>query len=147
MYEKYMIQAINEAKIAFLEGEIPVGAVLVHDSEIIATSHNTRMQDKSPIGHAEINLLTKAGKTIGDWRLCDCTLYVTLLPCPMCASAINQCRIKKVVCGTVPNNVDYSLIYSLLNNENYGKKVEIITGVLEDECSLLLKKFFAEKRS
>ncbi len=147
MYEKYMVEALDEARLALGEGEIPVGAVLVYKNEIIAKAHNTRIQDNCVMGHAEINVIRKAAKIIKNWRLCDCILYVTLLPCPMCASAINQSRINQVICGTVPNNSDYPLIYQILNDHNYGKPVQLFTGVLEEECSQLLKKFFLEKRN
>jgi len=147
VYEKYMIEALNEAKIALEEGEVPVGAVLVYKDKIIAKSHNTRVQDSCVFNHAEINVIQTANKIFKNWRLNDCILYVTLLPCPMCSSAINQSRIKKVICGTVPNNSDYSLIYQILNDCNYGTPVELLTGILEEECSKILKKFFLEKRS
>lgn len=147
MYEKYMIEALNEAKIALEEGEIPVGAILVYKDEIIVRSHNTRIQDNCVIGHAEINVIEEASKIIKNWRLKECILYVTLLPCPMCSSAINQSRIKQVVCGTVPNNSDYSLIYQILNDNNYGSPVKLLTGILEEECSQILKEFFLKKRN
>lgn len=146
MYEKYMLEALNEAKIALEEGEVPVGAVLVYKNKIIAKSHNTRIQDNCVIRHAEINVIQEASKILKDWRLNDCALYVTLLPCPMCSSAINQSRIKKVICGTVPNNSDYTLIYQILSDNSYGKPVELLTGILEEECSKILKNFFSKKR-
>lgn len=146
MYEKYMLEALEEAKKAYKEGEIPVGAVLVHNDEIVARGHNTRMIDNCVLGHAEINVIRQANQLFNNWRLESTTLYVTLFPCPMCASAINQSRIKKVVCGTVPNNYDYELIYKILSDHNYGCSVEVMTGILEEDCSFLLKKFFMEKR-
>ncbi len=146
MYEKYMLEALKEAKLALKEGEVPIGAVLVYENKIIAKSHNTRISDNCVLGHAEINVLKEASKILNDWRLKKCTLYVTLLPCPMCSGAINQARIDRVVCGTVPNNSNYSLIYEILNDNNYGKPVELFTGVLEEECSELLKKFFSKNR-
>ena len=146
MYEKFMIEALNEAKIAYELGEIPVGSVLVYNNEIISRSHNTRNFDNKILGHAEINTINEASSKKNNWRLENCIMYVTLLPCPMCAAAINQSRIKRIVCGTVPKQADYQLIYNILNDNSYGKPVEIITGVLEDECSDLLKKFFLEKR-
>ncbi len=146
MYEKYMLEALKEAKLALKEGEVPIGAVLVYENKIIAKSHNTRISDNCVLGHAEINVLKEASKILNDWRLKKCTLYVTLLPCPMCSGAINQARIDRVVCGTVPNNSNYSLIYKILNDNNYGKSVELFTGVLEEECSELLKKFFSKNR-
>lgn len=146
MYEKYMLEALKEAKMAFNAGEVPVGSILVCDGQIIARSHNTRNSDNNILGHAEINTINDACTQNSNWRLKDCVLYVTLLPCTMCAAAINQSRIKKIVCGTVPNNSNYSLIYEILQDNSYGKPVEIITGILEEECSELLKKFFSEKR-
>lgn len=142
-----MIEALDEAKIALKEGEIPVGAVLVYKNEVIAKAHNTRIQNNYVTGHAEINVIQEASKNLNNWRLNDCVLYVTLLPCPMCSSAINQSRIKQVVCGTVPNNSDYSLIYQILNDNNYGSSVQLLTGVLEEECSKILKEFFLKKRN
>ena len=147
MYEKYMIEALNEAKLALEEGEIPVGAVIVYKNKIIAKAHNTRAQENCILGHAEINAIKKTNKILENWRLCDCTLYVTLLPCPMCASAVNQSRIQQVICGTVPNNSNYSLIYQILSDNNYGKPVQLLTGVLEEECREILQKFFLEKRN
>lgn len=146
MHEKYMLEALKEAEKALSVGEVPIGAVLVQNDVIIGKNHNTRVKDNCVLGHAEINLLLDVTKKTPDWRLNDSILYVTLLPCPMCAGAINQARIKKIVCGTVPNNANYQLIYDILNDNNYGSPVEIFTGVLEDECSELLKKFFSEKR-
>lgn len=146
MYEKYMLEALKEAELAYQLGEVPIGSIIVCDNQIIARSHNTRNFNNDIFGHAEINVINETSNIKLNWRLENCVLYVTLLPCPMCASAINQSRIKKVVCGTVPNNVNYSLIYNILNDNSYGKPVEIVTGVLEDECADLLKKFFSEKR-
>lgn len=146
MYEKYMLEALKEAKKAYKIGEIPVGAVLVYENQIIARAHNTRITDNCVLGHAEINVIRQANSLLQNWRLENAILYVTLLPCPMCASAINQARIKRVICGTVPNNYDYDLIYRILSDHNYGSSVEIMTAVLEDDCSSLLKKFFLEKR-
>lgn len=146
MYEKYMLEALKEAELALAEGEVPVGAVLVYKNNIIAKSHNTRISDNCVLGHAEINVLKESSKILNNWRLKDCTLYVTLLPCPMCSGAINQSRIERVICGTVPNNSNYSLIYEILNDKNYGNSVELLTGVLEEECSEILKKFFLKNR-
>lgn len=146
MYEKYMLEAINEAKIALSEGEVPIGSVLVLNGCIVAKSHNTRVKDCCVLGHAEINVLKDYSKSTNNWRLNDCTLYVTLLPCPMCSSAINQARIKRVICGTVPNNSNYSLIYNILNDNTYGRPVELFTGVMEDDCAELLREFFLKKR-
>ncbi len=147
MYEKFMLEAIQEAKIAFSEGEIPIGAVLVYDQKVISRGHNTRIQDSSVLGHAEMNVLKNIAKKTGNWRLNECDLYVTMIPCPMCASAINQARIRRVICGTIPNDTNYSQLIEILSDHKYGNPVEILTGVLEDECSELLKKFFQKKRT
>lgn len=147
MHEKFMIEAINEAKIALSNGEVPIGAVLVYKNEIISRGHNTREKEQSVLGHAEINVLKNLPKNFENWRLIDCDLYVTMIPCPMCASAINQSRVRRVICGTIPNDADYSLLVQILSDKKYGKPVNILTDVLEDKCAELLKTFFKEKRT
>ena len=141
-----MKEALKEAKKAYLLGEVPVGAVIVYEGKIIARGHNTREIKQTVLGHAEINAIQKASKKIGSWRLEDCDIYVTLEPCAMCSGAIIQSRIKNLffgaydlktgVCGSVLNLFEYP----------FNHKVNVVGGVLEDECSRILKDFFKELR-
>lgn len=144
--EYYMKLALNEAKKAYLKGEIPIGAVIIKDDKVISKGHNLKESKKNVIKHAEIVAIERACKKIGNWRLLDCVIYVTMFPCPMCASAINQARISKIVYGTIPEYVEKETIYRILNDKNYGLPVEIVENVLEYDCTKLLKDFFSEKR-
>ena len=144
--EYYMNLAINEAKKALLKKEVPVGAILVKNNKVIARGFNLKETKKNVISHAEIICIEKASKKINNWRLNDCTLYVTMFPCPMCASAINQARISKLVYGTIPEYADYNNVVNILNNNKYGNNVEIVGGILKEKSTLLLQKFFCEKR-
>ena len=126
--------------------EIPVGAIIVRNGKIIAEGINNREKDNSVIGHAEINAIEKACQVVGDWRLDDCEMYVTLEPCPMCASAIQQSRIKKIYIGTssnIENNKE--VILSILNNPQYNHSVDVCY-VENMECSQILSSFFENKR-
>ena len=138
--------ALKEAKKAYKVGEIPIGAVIVKNNKVIAKAHNLKEKHKCTVDHAEILAIKKACKKLKNWRLLDCIIYITMYPCPMCASAINQSRISKVVCGTMPNYVDKDIINRILNDKNYGLPVEIVENVLNDNCYELLKKFFEKKR-
>ncbi len=145
--EYFMKQAIFQAKKALLYNEVPIGCVIVHDGIIIARGYNKRITDKSTLSHAELNAIKKANKKLGDWRLEDCTMYVTLEPCQMCAGAIVQSRISKVVIGCMnPKAGCAGSILNILDNDNFNHKVLTIKGVLEEECSLMLKDFFRELR-
>ena len=144
--DKYMKEAIKEAKKAYLNGEIPVGAVIVYNDRIIARAHNEREKYNDVTKHAEINAIRKASKKLKNWRLLNCTMYVTLFPCPMCASAINQSRISKVIYGTLPNYENYEETVNILRNNYYGIPVEIIKSSYENECVLLIQNFFKKKR-
>ena len=146
MDELYMQEALKEAKKAFNCGEVPIGAVIVENNEIIARSHNTKDIDNCAIFHAEINAIKEASSMKNNWRLNDCIMYVTLFPCPMCASAINQSRMSKIVYGATSDNVDYNLVDKILNDKNYGNPVEITGRILEEECGKILKEFFLKKR-
>ncbi len=146
MNERYMNEALKEAKKAYAKGEVPIGAVIVENDVIIARAHNTKDLVNCATRHAEINAIEIASKLKDNWRLNDCELYVTLLPCPMCASAINQARMNKVIYGTGRNNIDIELIKTILVDNTYGNSVDIIGNIMEDECSKLLKDFFVEKR-
>lgn len=145
--EYFMKQAILQAKKALLYNEVPIGCVIVYDGIIVARGYNRRITDKSTLSHAELNAIKKANKKLGDWRLEDCTMYVTLEPCQMCAGAIVQSRISKVVIGCMnPKAGCAGSILNILDNDNFNHKVLTIKGVLEEECSLMLKDFFRELR-
>lgn len=147
MYEKYMKEAIKQAKKAYKLEETPIGCVIVYEDEIIARTYNKRNLKKSTLAHAELLAIEKASKVLGDWRLEDCTMYITLEPCPMCAGAIVQARIKQVVIGSMnPKAGCAGSVINLLQNEGFNHQVDIVTGVLEEECSNLLKNFFKELR-
>lgn len=135
--------ALEEAKKAYEKGEVPIGALLVRKGEIIAKGHNLRESLKDATAHAEIITIQEACKNAGGWRLTDSILYVTIEPCPMCAGAILQSRIDKVVIGAMdPKAGACGSILNLLNNEKFNHQVEVITGVMEEECSEIMKMFF-----
>ncbi len=145
--EKYMKAAIREARKAWTLGEVPIGCVIVHEDRIIGRGYNRRMVDKNVLAHAEITAIRKACRRIGDWRLEDCTMYVTLEPCPMCAGAIVQARIPKVFIGTMnPKAGCAGSVLNLLDEKGFNHQVEMVTGVLGEECSRMLKEFFKELR-
>ena len=146
MDKYYMNEALKEAKKAFNKGEVPIGAIIVEKDKIIARSHNTKDSGKCAIFHAEMNAILEASKLKNNWRLNDCTMYVTLFPCPMCASAINQSRMFRVVYGASSDGADYELVEKVLSDKNYGNSVQLTGGILETECSEILKKFFLKKR-
>ena len=142
MKEKFLMAAIEEAKIALLINEVPVGAVVVKDGEIISRGHNLRETLKDPLAHAEIIAIKKACEVIGDWRLAGCELYVTLEPCPMCAGAIVQSRIRRVHIGTFdPKAGACGSIMNVVQNESLNHFVDI-KWLYDEECSLLLQEFF-----
>ena len=144
---KYMKEAIRQAKKAWKLNEVPIGCVIVYQDRIIARGYNRRNTDKSTLAHAEIAAIKKASKVIGDWRLEDCTLYVTLEPCQMCAGAIVQARIKRVVMGTMNSKAGCAgSVLNLLQEERFNHQVELTEGVLEEECSAMLSDFFKELR-
>lgn len=145
--EKYMYEAIKEAKKAEEIGEVPIGAVIVYKDEVIAKGHNVRETTQTTLSHAELIAIEKANGIIGSWRLEDCTLYVTLEPCPMCAGAIVQSRIKRVVFGATDHKSGCAgTIINLLQEERFNHQVEINSGVLQEECSALLTAFFRTLR-
>lgn len=145
--EKYMKQAIRLAEKAMDLGEVPIGCIIVYDGKVIGRGYNRRNTDKNTLAHAEITAINKASKKIGDWRLEDCTLYVTLEPCQMCAGAIVQSRIPKVVYGCDnPKAGCAGSILNILNHPAFNHQVDTTKGVLEEECSLILKEFFASLR-
>lgn len=146
--EKYMKQALRQAKKAYDINEVPIGCVIVYDNKIIARGYNKRNSVKSTLGHAEILAIKKAAKVIGDWRLEDCTMYITLEPCPMCAGAIVQARIPRVVIGSMnPKAGCAGSVINLLDMEGFNHRVDVEYNVLNEECSNLLKEFFRELRN
>jgi tRNA(adenine34) deaminase len=145
--EKYMRQALRLAKKAASLDEVPIGCVIVYQDKIIARGYNRRNTDKSTLAHAEIIAIRKASKVIGDWRLEDCTMYVTLEPCQMCAGAIVQARIPKVVMGTMNAKAGCAgSVINILQMEGFNHRVEIVKGVLEEECKSIMQEFFKELR-
>lgn len=145
--EKYMKKALKEAEKAYKLGEVPIGCVIVYEGKIIGRAYNRRNTDKNTLAHAEITAINKASKKIGDWRLEGCTLYVTLEPCQMCSGAIVQSRMDRVVMGTRnPKAGCAGSILNILNMPEFNHQVDITEGVLEEECSSVLQKFFKELR-
>ena len=144
---KYMLLALNEAKKAYDNNEVPVGAVIVKNDKVLSRAYNRKEQLKCSLEHAELIAIKKANKKIHDWRLENCTMYVTLFPCPMCASAIVQSRIKKIVIGANTKDLTNKQIVDLIFTDSLKKrKLEIVENVLEKECSLILKSFFKHQR-
>ncbi len=142
-----MKAALTQAKKALALGEVPIGCVIVHEGKIIGRGYNRRNTDKSTLSHAEISAIKKATKVIGDWRLEECDLYVTLEPCQMCAGAIVQARIPRVFIGAMnPKAGCAGSIYNLLEEPAFNHQVEVTRGLLEEECSTILKTFFKELR-
>lgn len=148
MEEKFMKEALKEAKKAYNKLEVPVGAVIVKDGQIIARAHNLKESKKCATKHAEIIAIQKASKKLGSWRLLDCEMYVTLEPCTMCAGAIIQARVRKLYIGTM----DYKTgacgsVLNVLEDYPFNHKVEYETGILKEECENILQEFFKELRS
>lgn len=145
--EKYMKEAIKQAKKAYAIGEVPIGCVIVYEDKIIGRGYNRRTIDKNTLAHAELQAIRKASKKIDDWRLEGCTMYVTLEPCQMCSGAIVQSRMDRVVVGCMnPKAGCAGSILNLLNMQEFNHQVELTTGVLEEECSQMMKSFFKELR-
>ena len=145
--QKYMREAIKQAKKAYTLEEVPIGCVIVYDGKIIGRGYNRRTIDKNPLAHAEIQAIRKASRKMGDWRLEGCTMYITLEPCQMCSGAIVQARIKRVVVGCMnPKAGCAGSILNLLDVKEFNHQVELTTGVREEECSRMMKEFFRELR-
>ena len=141
--EKYMGQALKLAKKAAELDEVPIGCVIVHEGKVIARGYNRRNTDKSTLAHAEIAAIRKASRKLSDWRLEECTLYVTLEPCQMCAGAIVQARTSRVVIGTMnPKAGCAGSVLNLLEMKEFNHRVDVTRGILEEECSQILKQFF-----
>ncbi|MDE7307888.1 MAG: tRNA adenosine(34) deaminase TadA [Lachnospiraceae bacterium] len=145
--EKYMKEAIKQAKKAYAIGEVPIGCVIVCEDMIIGRGYNRRITDKNTLSHAELNAIKKASKKLNDWRLDNCEMFITLEPCQMCSGAIVQSRIKKVYIGSMnPKAGCAGSILNLLQVPQFNHQVEIETGILEETCSQMLKQFFRELR-
>lgn len=145
--EKYMKEAIRQARKAWKLQEVPIGCVIVKDGKIIARGYNRRNTDKNTLAHAELQAIRKASRVVGDWRLEECTIYITLEPCQMCAGAIIQARIPRVVIGSRnPKAGCAGSVLNLLQMPQFNHQAELTENVLEAECSALLTDFFRELR-
>ena len=145
--ERFMREAIRQARKAGVRMEAPIGCVIVYEGKIIARGYNRRNTDKNTISHAEMNAIRKASKKLGDWRLEGCTMYITLEPCQMCAGAIVQARVSRVVIGSMnPKAGCAGSILNLLEMKQFNHQVEVTRGVLQEECSQMLSGFFKELR-
>jgi len=147
MEEKFMKEALKEARKAYNKLEVPVGAVIVKDGQVIARAHNQKETKKDAIKHAEIIAIEKASKKLDSWRLTGCEMYVTLEPCSMCAGALIQSRIDKVYIGTMDNKTGAcGSVLNLLEDYKFNHKVECKTKILQNECEKILQDFFKELR-
>lgn len=148
IHEQYMQLAIAEADKAQAIGEVPIGAVIVFENEVIAAGYNIRETSQTTLSHAELIAIQQANEKIGSWRLEDCTLYVTLEPCPMCAGAIVQSRIKRVVYGAIdPKAGCAGTLMNLLTEDRFNHQVDVVKGIMESECSSMLRDFFRNLRA
>lgn len=146
--EQYMRIAIDQAKIAQENGDVPIGAVIVHNGQVIAKAYNQREQLQDPTAHAEIIALTQAAAALENWHLHGCTMYVTLEPCCMCAGALVLARIDRLVYGCAdPKTGACGSLYNIVQDERLNHRLEVASGVLADECSQLLQKFFENRRA
>ncbi len=146
-HETYMRLALREAEAASAEDEVPIGAVVLREGQVIAAAHNQREQLRDPTAHAEMIAITQAAGALGSWRLDGCTLYVTLEPCPMCAGAIVLARVPCVVFGaTDPKAGAVTTLYKLLHDSRLNHRSEVISGVLAEPCGQILSRFFEQKR-
>ena len=144
---KYMKEALKEAKKAAKAGEVPIGCVIVYEDKIIGRGYNKRNTKKTTLAHAELIAIQKASKAMGDWRLEECVMYITLEPCQMCSGAIVQARIKEVVVGAMnPKAGCAGSILNILQMEEFNHQVELTTGVMKEECETVLKEFFKDLR-
>jgi tRNA(adenine34) deaminase len=145
--EHYMEAALELAQEAYARGEVPIGAVLVRDGEILARNHNRREELKDATAHAEILVLREAGRLIGGWRLTGTTLYVTLEPCPMCAGALVQARVTRLVYGARdPKGGAAASLYNITSDPRLNHRLSVEEGILRERCAALLQKFFKERR-
>lgn len=147
-HARWMRQALEQARRAFDAGEVPIGAVIVHGERLVAEAHNQRMLLKDPTAHAEMIALTQAAQMLGTWRLLDCTLYVTLEPCPMCAGAVVQARLPQVIFGTEdPKAGACRTLYQITSDCRLNHQATVLSGVLREECRAILQEFFTLQRS
>ena len=145
--QEFMHEALVEAKNAFTLGEIPIGAVIVKNGQIIARDHNRREELNDPTAHAEILVMRKAGEILGGWRLPGTTLYVTIEPCPMCAGALVQARVGRIVYGAADSKAGaVDSLYTITTDERLNHRLEVTGGVLADEASELMRHFFRSRR-
>jgi len=146
-HERYMAMALAQAQQALAADEVPVGAVIVRDGTVLAAAHNGREQLRDPTAHAEMIAITQAAAALASWRLTRCTLYVTLEPCPMCAGAILQARLSRVVYGAEdPKAGAVKSLFELLNDTRLNHRAEVEAGILAEQCGQLLTDFFTQKR-
>ena len=147
-YVKYMQEALKEAELARLEDEVPIGCVVVKGDELIARGHNQRENTNNPLGHAETLAIKRASEVLNDWQLVDCELYVTVEPCIMCAGAIIQSRISKVIYGAPElKGGAFGSSINVLDATDINHRPEVIKGVLEQECADIIKSYFKSKRN
>lgn len=147
MNEQYMREALKEAEKAFEKGEVPIGAVIVKEGNIIGKGHNLRETSKDPTTHAEMIAIREASSKLGGWRLIDCEMYVTVEPCPMCAGAIILARIPHVVIGTIDKKSGAAgSVLNILQNDQLNHKAEVEIGCLQNECENMMKEFFRQLR-
>ncbi len=145
--ERYMGYAITQAKKALVNEDVPIGCVIIYQGKIIARGYNKRNKKKTTLAHAELDAIAKASKVLGDWRLEDCTMYVTLEPCQMCAGAIVQARIPRVVIGCMnPKAGCAGSVLNLLQMQEFNHQVDVVRGIREEECSKMLSDFFRSLR-
>ena len=146
-HEVYMLEALKEAELAALEDEVPIGCVIVKDDQIIARAHNQRDKSNNPLGHAETLAIKKASEVLNDWQLVDTELYVTIEPCLMCAGAIIQSRVGKVIYGAPDlKGGAFGSSLNVLDAKNINHRPEVIRRVLESECTTIIKNYFKSKR-
>ena len=145
--QDFMREALIEAKVAYQKGEVPIGAVIVRDDRIIARDHNRREEQADPTAHAEILVIRQAGQALGGWRLSGSTLYVTIEPCPMCAGALVQSRVDRLVYGAPDIKAGaVDSLYHITNDDRLNHRLKITSGVLAEESAELMKLFFKERR-
>jgi tRNA(adenine34) deaminase len=147
LHQDWMRLALEQAQIAFAQGEVPIGAVVVHNDKVIAFAYNEKEQRQDPIAHAEILAIQRASQELGTWRLAEATLYVTLEPCPMCAGAMIQSRLKRLVFGASDlKSGAAGSVTNVLDVNKWNHRVEVIAGILEKDCAQILKDFFVRLR-
>lgn len=142
--QHFMVKALTLAKKAFDEGEVPIGVVIVQNGKVVARAYNKRNKEKNALYHAELLAISKACKKLGDWRLSDCDMFVTVVPCPMCAGAIVNSRLKKVYYGAT--NENQQLFDDIISKSDLNHSLSAQVGVMDRECGFLMKEFFALKR-